>query len=392
MKDFNVNINRKCFALLITNDFPPYFSGGISKFYFNLVKHTNDISLLVIAPWSSSARRHDQIHKIYVKRVPVPIGGSVIERTLQMVIFFFVALVESFKRNLKFLIIGHLYLSPVGTLLKLLKGIPYIIIFHGGETERYAKGVISSCLTHSLVKASDLIIANSNYTKDEIRNRLKYKKCIYVLNPGVDVESFYPQNINSNRNKNYVLLSVGTLVKRKGHENVLKAIAKIKEEIDCLKYIIIGKGPEMDNLKNLAYNELGLEDYVDFLGFVEDKKLPYYYNMCDVFIMPSMKIEDKFGTEGFGIVYLEANACGKPVIGGRSGGVTDAVIDGETGILVNPESVDEIAEAILFLYKNKHIAVAMGQKGMERARKEFTWLKVAERFQEIINKHFYSEK
>ncbi len=121
-----------------------------------------------------------------------------------------------------------------------------------------------------------------------------------------------------------------------------------------------------------------------FAGEVKEEEIPLYYMACDLFIMPSYEIKEKGDVEGFGIAYLEANACGKPVIGGRSGGVTDAVIDGETGLLIDPLNINQIAEALIKLLTNSGLARKLGEEGRRRIKKELNWRKIAQEIREII--------
>lgn len=380
--------------LIITNDFPPYFSGGISNYYYNLAKNLPYVNVKVIAPWCPSAKEHDLSECLSVSRVFVPIHSTIFGRSIQTLILLLAALLESFRCNVSAVIIGHLYLAPIGYVLNILRRIPYTIIMHGGEPKRYSLNKPLKYFIRVLVNSSIFIITNSVFTEKEVLEGWGYKGSIYVLHPGVSIERYFPKVMERReyfgKEDIFVLLSVGTLVQRKGHRNTLKAISMIKGEIPNIKYLIVGKGPEMENLKVLAYRELDLDESVEFLGFLDDDKLIEYYNLADVFIMPSRITEDKFGTEGFGIVYLEANACGKPVIAGNSGGVSDAVIDGMTGILVNPDSVDDIAEAILHLYKNPEDAKLMGEKGRTRIVDEFQWKDIAKRFHSILRKHIPS--
>ena len=120
-----------------------------------------------------------------------------------------------------------------------------------------------------------------------------------------------------------------------------------------------------------------VEDFVKFVGYIPEAELPKYYTMSDVFVMPSIEIEGKGDIEGFGITFLEANACGKPVIGGSSGGISDAVIDGETGVLINPYDDEEIKEAILRLLKDEEYSKSLGDNGRKRVEEELSWLKIA---------------
>jgi phosphatidylinositol alpha-1,6-mannosyltransferase len=177
------------------------------------------------------------------------------------------------------------------------------------------------------------------------------------------------------KDANKVILTVGRLVERKGHEFVLKALPLIAERYPQLKYLIIGKGPMEKKLRNIVERKK-LSDVVEFHGEVDN--IADFYGNCDVFIMPSRFIEKKGDVEGFGLVFLEANFFGKPVIAGNSGGISDAVIDGETGILVNPENPKEIADAVLKLFDDPKLARKLGEQGRKRVLEEFTWDRAAE--------------
>ena len=181
-------------------------------------------------------------------------------------------------------------------------------------------------------------------------------------------------NLKLERNK--VILTVGRLVKRKGVDIVITSLPRVLEKVPNAIYLVVGEGPDRRNLEKLA-EELNLRGKVIFTGFVSDADLPKYYTVCDVFIMTSRDINGDI--EGFGIVFLEANACAKPVIGGKSGGMYDAVEDGISGILVDPTSVDEISQTVIMLLTDEEIAMRMGKQGRDRVEREFSYLTIAEK-------------
>ena len=150
-----------------------------------------------------------------------------------------------------------------------------------------------------------------------------------------------------------------------------------------MQYLIIGKGKEEKRLKTLV-KRLDLENHVSFLGFVSEEELVMFYNASDVFILVSREIPGDF--EGFGLVYLEANACGKPVIGAKTGGIEDAIKHGETGLLVRDVKMDNVAEAILKLLINKDYAVKLGKTGLAQIKKYRTWEFVADEMLRFIIK------
>ena len=140
----------------------------------------------------------------------------------------------------------------------------------------------------------------------------------------------------------------------------------------------MGTGEDCDYLKALA-DELGVTESVIFAGSVSDHDLASYYAACDLFVMPNRQIEADI--EGFGMVYLEAGAARKPVIGGISGGTEDAIVDGVTGLRIDGNSLEAIAEAVLSLLTNPPRAAAMGEAGRQRVAAEFTWEAVVQQTQ-----------
>jgi phosphatidylinositol alpha-1,6-mannosyltransferase len=173
------------------------------------------------------------------------------------------------------------------------------------------------------------------------------------------------------------------VVARKGQDTVIRALPKILKEFPDVQYWVAGRGAHLASLKALV-TQLGLEDNVQFLGFVSAEQRLRLYQECTIYLMPSRTIGDQGDFEGFGITYLEANACGRPTIGGRSGGVADAVLDGETGFLVNPESPDEIAEKTLRLLRDPELAARLGRQGRERIERELNWDATARKLAGLI--------
>jgi phosphatidylinositol alpha-1,6-mannosyltransferase len=204
-------------------------------------------------------------------------------------------------------------------------------------------------------------------------------KSIAVVNPGVDTRFFVDKDESAREvrsrlglHNNLVMLSIGRLVERKGHDVALRAFARVLEDHPDLRYVVAGDGPERDRLGRIAAQE-GIEPYVVFCGSLPDTALPAYYAMADFFIMVSRHLVDRGDVEGFGIVYLEANAAGLPVIAGRSGGSSDAVEHGVNGLLIDdPLSVEEIARAISSFCDDTEGRQRLGRQGKERARR-FAW-------------------
>lgn len=210
---------------------------------------------------------------------------------------------------------------------------------------------------------------------------------VHVIHPGVDTEAFCPgldgRTLRSRvaSPEDILFLSVGRLQRRKGHDMVLRALARLRVSMPNVRYAVVGGGEHADVLQK-DVSDLGLGDIVHFIGSADQADIPAWYAACDVFVMPNRT--DGVDFEGFGIVFLEAAASGKPVIGGRSGGVPEAVEDGVTGTLVSGEDVAELAAAMADLATAPDKRRRMGEAGRLRACAGFTWAASAERLRTLV--------
>lgn len=361
--------------LLATNDFPPE-TGGIQTYCYELAKNLALLGeeIVVLAPGGKNDLEFDKRQNFEIVRL---------KKKISLYFAFFSILRR--KRIEKVLVAHRANYARLASWANLLLKIPYDIIVYGGE-------ILIPGRKRSIQKnfeRAKKVITISNFTKEKLIEIGIPEKKILVIYPGVNPIKFNPRCDPSSIKKKCnlggkkVILTVSHLVKRKGHHNILKALPQVLEKVPHLIYLIVGKGKEEGALREMV-RDLKLEERVIFAGKVKEKELPLYYVACDLFIMPSYEIKEKGDVEGFGIAYLEANACGKPVIGGRSGGITDAIIDEETGLLVDPLNINQIAGALLKLLTDPEYSQKLGQKGRERVEKELNWQKVTERIREII--------
>jgi len=160
-------------------------------------------------------------------------------------------------------------------------------------------------------------------------------------------------------------------VRRKGIDLVLRCIPDLRIKNPNLNYLVAGVGPEKDRLHKIA-RELAIAEHVHFLGQTDDLTKWALYEMCDLFVMPNRLLDDT-EWEGFGIVFMEAALSGKPAIGGKNGGVPEAIEDGVTGLLVDPEDIGALNTAIGSLLDNSELRQTMGARALLRARTEFDW-------------------
>jgi phosphatidylinositol alpha-1,6-mannosyltransferase len=270
--------------------------------------------------------------------------------------------------------------------------VPYFVSVHASEIlddtstlRRRLKGYFRQWRQAALRKAKG-IFPVSHYTADLLMDFGIEKNRIQVITNGVDPERFKPATTSNSGNEKRTLLTVARLDLHKGHDRVLEALAILKEEGFEPHYTIVGEGEEEARLRRLAQN-LGVENQVTLTGFIPDNQLPDVYAECDIFIMASREIPGRLDLiEGFGISFLEASASGLPVVAGRSGGVTDAVLDGETGVLVNPDDPQNIANALKLLFSDSDFAKRLGEKGRHWIETQMSWERAAERLLNAVER------
>lgn len=224
----------------------------------------------------------------------------------------------------------------------------------------------------STLMNADYVITVSEFTKNLLRNQgldREYLTMPPSLREIDTLSQFDSRKYFGISATDYVLLSVGRLIPRKGQDKVLDILPNLKHQIPNIKYIVVGEGPERSNLEHKAY-DLSLEDNVIFAGKVNDFELANYYSSSDVFVLPCRFIPPN-DIEGFGIVFLEANLYGKPAIAGSTGGVTEAVQHNETGLLINPESQSELEQAIIRLYGDNVLSSKLGRNGRLRVLEKY---------------------
>lgn len=238
------------------------------------------------------------------------------------------------------------------------------------------------------LRTADLNIAVSQYSAEQvIRLSGAAPDRVAVLPNPVDTTAFQPPDDRDATRASLgwaghsVILTIARLVPRKGIDHALRALAASTDLPDNWLYVIGGRGPMEPELRELA-ERLGVAERVRFLGFVADEELPALYGAADVFLQPNRSVDGD--TEGFGIVFLEANACGTPVIGGIAGGTADAIAEGVSGFRVDGEDVDAIRAAVERLLGDNTLRRQMAAAGLERARRDFTVEACARRFEDLI--------
>jgi len=268
---------------------------------------------------------------------------------------------------------------------------PYFISAHASEIlddrtswRRTIKGTLKA-LKISMLRQAAGVFPVSNYTAELLKAMGVEESTIQVINNGVDPDQFHSVK-RSGFHSPPRLLTVARLDKHKGHDVVLKVMSKLKKKGISLSYQIVGKGDEEEHLKSLA-SQLDITDSVDFKGFVSESERAQIYANSDIFIMLSREIKGRLDLiEGFGISFLEAGAAALPVIAGKSGGVSDAVRDGVTGYLIDPEDEGRVEAVLTKMIENENETIQMGRNGRTWIEEEMGWQHVASRVTAAIQK------
>ena len=345
-------------TLLFTIEYPP-FKGGVSNYYGNLIKYWPEKDNIKVLNNNSGALL---CNKIWPKWLPA--------------FWQFVKLNKQEKFD--HIIVGHLL--PLGIILyiySIFNKVSYSVIIHGMDINYALRKNRKRIISLKILKKAKHIFCPNSYTAGLVKDFIGQENHgkVKVINPGIDININFNKYQNEEILKKYnlqdkiVLFTISRLVKRKGQDKVIEALKKIYMVNSDIHYFIAGKGENEAYLKEIA----GICPNIHFLGSLSDDEKWQWLKSSDIFIMPARDIEGDF--EGFGIVYLEAALASLPVIGGNSGGVKDAIIDGETGLLVDSQSVDDIAGAILKLAQDTKLRKRMGVQGRERAVRDFEWSK-----------------
>ncbi|MFH1641135.1 MAG: glycosyltransferase, partial [Candidatus Omnitrophota bacterium] len=267
--------------------------------------------------------------------------------------------------------------------------LPYCVFYYGGELKKFSKKKLILRALRKIIHNADAIICNSEFSGNEVRQFGIEESKVFVISPGVDVQRFSPKLDSSDLRKKWglegrqVLLTVSRLVRRKGIDTVLQVLPTIKKDFPDVAYLIIGSGSDESYLKGLV-RQLGLEENVIFMGKVSNEELPDCYNLCDIYVMPNKETVGEDIVEGFGISFIEASSCAKPVIGGSSGGAKEAIKDKTTGILVDPHNLNQLTESILRLLNDKTYAYSLGENGRKRVLEEFRWEERTRRIEKLL--------
>ena len=280
--------------------------------------------------------------------------------------------------------VHHAHSLPITAYLASNGEIPIVTTLHSFHALMGKKGKeldLQKKLFQKNFDISSKLIAVSSYVKEEAIALGADSEKVVVIPNGININEWKPIPKEDARKKldidldKKIVLFTGNLQKRKGIDILIESFRQVVDEISEVNLIIVGSGEEEKNLKFLT-NKLGLHASVKFTGRVSDEELKLWYNACDVYCAPSRE-------EAFGIIYLEAMACAKPVIGPDHGGPKEIIKDGVTGHLFDNESYNDLAQKIIKILEDNDLAERFGRKSRELIENEYNWAKIAKQTMEV---------
>jgi len=355
-------------VLVLTPDFPPE-RGGIQVLVHRLVRHARSTDMRVVTLDAAGAELHDRRELLDVRRVR-PRGRS---RKRAILLLNRMAVGEALRFRPDVVLSAHIVTSPAAWLIRHLIGAQTVQYLHADEIRA------RPALTGFAVRHADAVVAVSAHTRELAIAAGAEPSRLHRIPNGVDLPA--PSHVE--RASQPMVVTVARLRDRyKGHDVLTRAMPLIRERIPDVQWIVVGDGPLRPHLEQLA-SAHGLDGHVCFVGEVPDAERDAWLDRAHVFAMPSRLPQGGVGGEGFGIVFLEANAHGLPVVAGNVGGALDAVVHGETGLLVDPTDPKAVADAICTLLLDPGRAGELGRAGAARARR-FVWPAIAERVEELL--------
>lgn len=359
--------------LLVTNDFGPR-AGGIESFVIGLLERIPVGEVVVYTSFQPDHESYDQKWlsdyqvRVIRDKSKVLLPTPRVIRELQALI-----------RQNSITKVWFGAAAPLGVASRWLRkaGATRIVALTHGHEVWWSKIWPFSWAISEIGKQVDYLTYLGTFTKSALSPHIKDASKLIRVAPGIDTDHFSPSDSMSLRQRHGLgsrptIVSVGRLVHRKGQDRLIEALPKVLESIPDAALVLVGEGPYRKHLDGLV-NKYDLSGNVFFIGRINFAELPNYIGMGDVFAMPSRSRLFGLEVEGLGIVYLEASSCGLPVIGGSSGGAPDAVLDGETGYVVDGNDLTAISTQIVRLLSDAKLRKEMGERGRKWAIENWRW-------------------
>lgn len=365
-------------TLIITLEHPPQI-GGIATFVHQLANALPHDQTIVLAPHMADDKEWDATVPYKMIRANLFYPPFIWPRWLKM---FFIARTIAKQERIERIMVHHCL--PVGYIAYLLKKfmkIPYIVFSHGTDVLVNTRSSWKKDMSRMVLKGADQLLFNSESLKHRLLEALpEFANKSIVLYPCPDKEFFTPPNADEVELLRHqlalegkqVVLSIARLDDGKGFPHLVKIMPEVLKRVPNLVWVIIGNGPKCDSIyEDIRKNNL--QNVVRYMGDVPHKDIKKYYYLADVFALFTHPEPDG-REEGLGMVFLEAAACGKAVVAGKSGGVGEAVIHGQTGLVVDVYGdLEGSGQAIVDLIKQKEYRDSLGKAAQERIKSQFVW-------------------
>ena len=374
--------------LFVTNDFGPR-AGGIETFIIGLIQRRPFGTTIVYTSFQDNSEQYDADWMTNYG-VRVIRDRTKILLPTPRVAFHLRAIVKS--EGITTAAFGAA--APLGLLSASIKrsGVKRTVALTHGHEVWWAKVFPFNLLLRRIGSTVDVLTYLGDFTRTAISQGISAKahRSMVKIAPGIDVDHFIPRDASALRDSlgiahKKVIVSVGRLVHRKGQDRLIEAMPEIVKSVPDAHILLIGEGPYREHLQKLVHKH-GLESSVTFIGRIQYKDLPMYLSAGDVFAMPSRSRLMGLEVEGLGIVYLEASSCGLPVLAGNSGGAPDAVVQNETGLVVDGTDNRQIAAAAIELLSDSAAAQLMGVAGRQWIVENWRWEIWSKDFEDLLNK------
>ena len=375
-------------VLFVTNDFGPR-AGGIETFIIGLIQRRPFGQTIVYTSFQENSERYDA-DWLTNYGVRVIRDRSKILLPTPRVAFHLRNIVKS--EGITTAAFGAA--APLGLLSASIKraGVRRTVALTHGHEVWWAKVFPFNLLLRRIGSTVDVLTYLGEFTRNAISHGLtvQAQQSMVKIAPGIDVDHFLPTDASALRKslgltEKKVIVSVGRLVHRKGQDRLIEAMPEILKTLSNAHLLLVGEGPHRDHLQKLIQKHR-LEDSVTLIGRIDYKDLPLYICVGDIFAMPSRSRLMGLEVEGLGIVYLEASACGLPVLAGNSGGAPDAVVQNETGLVVDGTNNKEIADAAIELLTKVDLSKKMGAAGRQWIVENWRWEIWSRSFEDLLNK------
>jgi phosphatidylinositol alpha-1,6-mannosyltransferase len=380
-------------TLLLTEIFPPTV-GGSGRLFWEVYSRLPPKQYLIAAADVPGAAEFDHTHRHTVFRLPMQLGDRGLRRWASL--RYYLRTAWRVKRLVKEHGIQMLHCGRnlpegfVGYMVNKLCGVPFLFVSHGEDIGVTKSSREMTWMTRRVMRRAVGVVANSFNTRRMLLEDWGYpEEKVHVLQPGVDAAKFTPAPPDDRFRAEMgwagrtVLLTVGRLQKRKGHDMVIRALPAVGAKVPNVLYVIVGQGEEAPNLWTLAEQHEVL-DAVRFLGGLPDDMMTKCYQQCDLFVLANRTI-GVGDIEGFGMVLLEAQACGKGVVAGDSGG-TGETMNTDTGRVVNCDGPEKLAAVLSELLSDPAELAEMGRRGRAWVEGRFDWPQVAARAAEVFDR------